>query len=37
MWALILTFFSLVLLTPVVIMGASWLRSRRSGRAGSSV
>jgi hypothetical protein len=36
MWALILTFFSLVLLTPVVIIGASWLRSRRSGRAGAS-
>jgi hypothetical protein len=32
MWALILTFFSLVLLTPVAIVSASWLRSRRSRR-----
>ena len=32
MWALILTFFSLVLLTPVAIVGVSWARARRSRR-----
>jgi hypothetical protein len=34
MWALILTFFSLVLLTPVVIIAGSWARARRSRRHG---
>ena len=33
MWALILTFFSLVLLTPVAIVAVSWMRARRSRRS----
>jgi hypothetical protein len=33
MWALILTFFSLVLLTPVAIFSVFWLRGRHSRRS----
>jgi hypothetical protein len=34
MWAIILTFFALVLLTPVVIVGVSWFRAGRGRRSG---